>query len=100
MTPFVLTNAANSDLKKIARSTQGKWGNEQRNFYIKQFDDASHMLAKTPLAGKSCDETRAGYKKFPVGSHLIFYIKGENSRIKIVRILHKRTDVELNLQAP
>jgi len=100
MKPFVLTKAAKLDLKKVARFTQDEWGKDQRNFYIKQFDDAFHMLAQTPLAGKSCDDIRSGYKKFPVGSHLIFYTEGKNSKLRIIRILHKRMDVELNLRGP
>jgi toxin ParE1/3/4 len=100
MKPFVLTNAAKSDLKKVAKYTQEKWGKNQRNFYIKQFDDTFHMLADTPLAGRSCDNIRASYKKFPIGSHIIFYIEAESSKIKIIRILHKRMDVELKLQGP
>jgi len=44
---FELSNAAKSDLKNIALFTQKKWGKEQRNIYVKQFDDAFHMLAST-----------------------------------------------------
>lgn len=97
---FELTNAAKADLKSIALFTQKEWGREQRNVYVKQFDDAFHMLADTPLVGKVCDHIKIGYKKFPIGSHIIFYKDGSNSTITVVRILHKRMDVELNLQDP
>lgn len=97
---FLLTHAAKFDLKNIALYTQKEWGKKQRNFYIKQFDDAFHMLADTPLVGKACDHIKVGYKKFPVGSHLIFYKEGTISSIEIIRILHKRMDDELNLQDP
>lgn len=97
---FKLTNAAKADLKSIALFTQKEWGREQRNVYVKQFDDAFHMLADTPLVGKSCDHIKEGYKKFPIGSHVIFYISESSFSIAVVRILHKRMDVELNLQDP
>lgn len=97
---FELTNAAKADLKSIALFTQEEWGREQRNVYVKQFDNAFHMLADTSLVGKACDHIKVGYKKFPIGSHVIFYKSGSNSSIEIVRILHKRMDVELNLQDP
>lgn len=100
MKSFVLTNAAKADLRSIALYTQREWGREQRNVYIKQFDDAFHMLADTPLVGKACEEIRADYKKFPIGSHMIFYREKTNSSIEVVRILHKRMDAELNLQEP
>ena len=82
------------------RFTQDRWGRDQRNIYIKQFDDAFHMLSDTPLSGKYCDQIRAGYKKFPTGSHIIFYKDGTDSIIQIIRILHKRMDVDLNSQDP
>lgn len=95
---FVLSHAAKADLKIIALYTQKEWGKEQRNIYVKQFDDAFHLLADTPLVGKSCENIKAGYKKFPIGSHIIFYKEGTSSSIEIIRILHKRMDVELNIQ--
>jgi len=97
---FSLTNAAKADLKAIAIFTQKEWGGEQRNVYVKQFDDAFHMLSDAPLVGKACDNIKVGYKKFPIGSHIIFYKKKANSSIEVIRILHKRMDVELNLQDP
>lgn len=99
MTPFKLTNAAKSDLKKIAIYTHNEWGRDQRNIYINQFDRAFHMLADSPSTGKVCDEVKAGYKKFPMGSHIIFYTIGSNSKILIVRILHKTMDIDRNLLA-
>lgn len=93
---FTLSNAAKADLKGIALFTQKEWGREQRNAYVKQFDDVFHKLAGTPLVGKTCDHIKLGYKKYPVGSHIIFYKNEANSSLEVVRILHKRMDVDLN----
>ncbi|WDE03833.1 type II toxin-antitoxin system RelE/ParE family toxin [Thalassomonas viridans] len=98
MKAFVLTNAAKADLKRLALYTQKEWGKEQRNLYLKQFDDAFYMLADTPSVGKACDNIKAGYKKFPIGSHIVFYKKGADAYIEVIRILHKRMDAEVNLQ--
>lgn len=100
MRPFALANEAKADLKAIARFTEKRWGREQRNLYIKQFDDAFHFLAATPLAGKACDYIRAGYRKFPQGSHILFYKAGAVSKIEIVRILHKSMDVDSKFDKP
>lgn len=100
MTPFELTNAAKYDLKKIAIYTHEKWGRNQRNITIKQFDDTFHMHADSPLAGRACDEIKAAYKKFPMGSHIIFYKTDSNSKILVVRILNKKMDIERNLITP
>lgn len=97
MRSFVLTRKAKSDLCAIAEFTELRWGKAQRNLYIKQFDDAFHRLADTPLVGKACDYLITGYRKFPQGSHVIFYKQGSQSCIEIVRILHKSMDVEFRL---
>lgn len=93
MSAFFLTNKAKNDLKEIAAYTEKYWGREQRNIYLKQFDEIFHMLSKTPYAGKSCDYVKKGYRKVPQGSYIIFYRSGKDSSIEIVRILHKQMDV-------
>lgn len=99
MKPFDLTHKAKTDLRKIAVFTEANWGVEQRNAYIKQFDEAFHRLAACPLMGKQCDEIMPGYRKFPQGSHMIYYKRGSSCVIEIVRILHKSMDVEVQLLA-
>ncbi len=98
MGAFTLTNKAKADLKSIAIYTQRKWGKSQRALYLKQFDDAFHLLADAPDAGANCDFIKLGYRKFPHTSHVIFYRIVGDSQIEIVRILHKRMDVEINLK--
>jgi toxin ParE1/3/4 len=93
MKPFQLTYKAKSDLRDIALFTSRLWGREQRNVYLKQFDDSFWLLAENSALGKTCDEIRDGYRKFPQGSHVIFYRQIGNQDIEIVRILHKSMDV-------
>jgi toxin ParE1/3/4 len=93
MQHFQLTNKALDDLKKIAVYTQKNWGVEQRNNYVKQLDETFHLLGKSPKTGNACDYIKPGYRKFPHGSHIIFYCDGTKANIKIVRILHRRMDV-------
>jgi toxin ParE1/3/4 len=64
---------------------------------LNNWTKAFHMLADTPLAGKACDNIKAGYKKFPQGSHIIFYKVGSQTSIEIIRILHKHMDVDAQL---
>lgn len=99
MKPFQLTAKAKSDLKDIALFTSRRWGREQRNGYLKQFDDTFRLLANNPATGKACDEIRAGYRKFPQGSHVIFYKQIDSQQILIIRILHKSMDVNLTFGA-
>ena len=58
------------------------------------------MLADIPLVGKVCENIKTGNKKLPIGRHVIFYKEGTNASIEVVRILHRRMDVDLNFQDP
>ena len=99
MKAFVLTNKAKADLKAIAIFTEKRWGREQRNNYIKQFDNTFHLLAKNPSIGKACDPIKSGYQKSLHSSHIIFYRRGSKSVIEIIRILHKNMDTESRLES-
>jgi len=100
MGTFTLTNKAKTDLKSVATYTQRKWGKSQRGIYLKQFDDAFHLLADTPEVGTKCDFIKLGYRKFPNISHVIFYRILDKTQIEIIRILHKRMDAEINMRNP
>jgi len=55
------------------------------------------MLAKSPELGKSCDDIMPDYRKFPQGSHIVFYKDGSSSKIEVIRILHKSMDVDTQI---
>ena len=93
MVNFHLTELAKQDLRSIGRYTQTTWGREQRNTYLAKIDAAFQLLAMEPQLGKSCDDLRPGYRKYPVGKHLIFYRQSAD-RLEIIRILHQRMDIE------
>lgn len=97
MAQFQLSKEAKNDLRSIAIFTDNRWGREQRNLYIKQLDDAFFMLTQNPNLGISCDYIRDGYRKFPQGSHIIFYKRTVKSDILVVRILHKSMDYDSQL---
>ena len=92
MVNFQLTELAKQDLRSIGRYTQTTWGREQRNIYLAKIDAAFQLLTMEPQLCKSCDDLRAGYRKYPVGKHLIFYRQSANS-LEIIRILHERMDI-------
>lgn len=94
---FHLTQKAKADLKEIARYTQKTWGHGQRNIYLQKIDIAFHDLSETPDIGRDCDYIRAGYKKYGVGKHFIFYRAIETHHIEIVRVLHGRMNIKKRL---
>jgi len=93
MNTFTLTRRAKVDLKSIAKFTEKNWGREQRNIYIKQFDDTFHVLSDTPQIGSNCNYIQENYQKFPQGSQIIFYRMTDTNSIQIIRILHNNMDV-------
>ena len=94
MSSFDLTKAARADRKAIAKFTQERWGVRQRNTYLKEIDQVFHALAKNPVMGRACDEVREGYRKFPHGSHVIYYKQIDSDVLLVVRILHMTMDVD------
>ena len=85
MAMFRLTQLALADLRSIGRYPQMNWGREQRNRYVAKLDECFHLLAEKPLRGVSCDDLRSGYRKYPVGRHIVFYREAQALQAKIKR---------------
>ena len=94
MADFTLTQKAKADLKDIARFTQKRWGREQRNKYLELLDASFRKIARNPAMGRNCGEIKAGYHKFPTGSHVIYYRRSSGPTIEIICVLHESMDVE------
>lgn len=94
MPSFKVTVKAKSDLIAIGRFTEKEWGVDKRRSYLKQLDTCFTQLASNPELGVAVDFVAQGYRKFPHGSHLIFYKLNSEDIVEIIRVLHKRMDVE------
>jgi toxin ParE1/3/4 len=93
MPQFKLRPKARQDLADIWRYTLKTWGEVQADTYIRDLNRAFHALAEQPYMGTDCEFIKSGYRKHPVGQHIIFYCP-VCSGIEVNRILHKRMDVE------
>ncbi|MDQ6966992.1 MAG: type II toxin-antitoxin system RelE/ParE family toxin, partial [Mariprofundaceae bacterium] len=94
MPAYRVANKAHDDLISIGRFTVKQWGMAQRNFYLQQLDDCFSRIAGNPELGMACDFIADRYRKFPHGSHIIFYKQGADGVIEIIRVLHKSMDIE------
>ena len=92
-----MSKKAKADLLGIGGITVKKWGVAKRNIYLKQFDKCFTQLSENPGLGVVCDYIKDGYRKFPQGSHLIFYKLSSSNVVEIIRILHQSMDEESNL---
>lgn len=87
-----LTPRAISDMRQIGRYTERRWGREQRDIYLRALDQRFATLADNPLLGRARPEIAAGYRSLPHGSHLIFYMIG-NDTIDIIGVPHQSMDL-------
>ena len=97
MTGFALSPRAREDLSEIWDFTAHHWGMDQADRYIRQIVSVCDGLGSGRLQGRSAEAVRAGYRKYAVGSHIIFYRLRDADKAEVIRILHQRMDVERHL---
>lgn len=91
MSPLGRAPAARGDLSSIWDFTKEHWDETQAEIYIKEMRAAIERVAANPQRGRACDEIRKGYRRYSLGSHVIFYIEGADS-VAVIRVLHQRMD--------
>ena len=89
---FRLTPRAAADLEAIAYYTIGTWGPAQMADYLRSMYRRFEWLAENPLAGRDRNDVHPGYRSFPEGSHIIFYLISDE-QIDIIGIPHKSMDI-------
>ncbi|MCG7307907.1 type II toxin-antitoxin system RelE/ParE family toxin [Brachybacterium sp. ACRRE] len=89
MKRFRLTPAAQRDLSEIWDFTEDRWSASQAESYLRDIQNAIERLAADPDRGRPVDDIRQGYRRYGIGSHLVFYVQ-RGDRIDVIRILHQR----------
>lgn len=87
---------AENDLVNIWLYSFKQWGKGQADLYLDEIGYCIDSIADNPEIGVNCNHIRKGYKKISVNSHVIFY-QCKKDTIEIIRVLHKRMDVEKNI---
>ncbi|WP_288431689.1 type II toxin-antitoxin system RelE/ParE family toxin [uncultured Agrobacterium sp.] len=95
MKALALSPAAEADLDHSWEHSATNWGLDQADRYTDEIRDACLDLAAGVRHGRPVD-VRSGYLKYNTGAHMI-YFRDQGDRLDIVRILHQRQDVILNL---
>lgn len=91
MNSYRLTPAAQRDLASIWDYTEERWDQQQAETYVLEIKSAVERIAAQPNRGRAVDDIRAGYRRYSIGSHLIFYRERDNG-VDVIRILHQRMD--------
>jgi toxin ParE1/3/4 len=94
---YLLSPAAQSDLDQIWNYTYDRWNPDQAEEYLRELQRALERAGTNPLIGRPCDEIRPGYRKLAAGSHILFYRLLPEDVIDVVRVLHRRMDIDRHL---
>ena len=95
---YLISKQAIDDLNIIWVYTLHKWSKEQADRYYDLIIEEIEFVANNFMIGKSAEQTRKNYRVTKVKSHLIFYRKGDNEIVEIVRILHQKMSIEKHLK--
>lgn len=93
---YKLSGAAASDIEELLTRSVLDFGLARTETYYQSLTHCLELLGDNPEMGSTMDDIRPGYRCFLHKSHAIFYTPREQD-ILIVRILHKRMDVDRNL---
>lgn len=89
---YRLTPRALADLDAIADYSLEQWGRDRTERYLKGLTARMALLAETPSLGRDRSEVVAGYRSFPEGRHLVFYIEISDG-IAIIGVPHASMDM-------
>ena len=93
MAGFHLRERAREDLTIIWRYSAKHWGAKQADRYYREMLACCKELASNPQLGRQRDEIKAGYRSFPQGRHVVFYLI-TSAGVEIIGIPHQSEDVE------
>jgi toxin ParE1/3/4 len=96
---YALRELAVADLEAIWVYTVEQWGIEQAERYLKSVFACFEDLAANPHLGRQRDEVKAGYRSFPQGRHVVFYLVVP-AGIEVIGIVHQSADVDSHLGQP
>jgi len=96
MSNYHLSPRARSDLREIWRHSVDGWGTEQAKRYQYLLRQAIERIAADPRLGRSCEDIRAGYRRYSAQAHMVFFPIGANG-IDIIRVLHQSMDFPRHL---
>lgn len=92
---YRLTPRALSDLDAIAVFSLDDWGPKQTQTYLDQVAKRFQWLAENPTIGRMRDDVAEGYRSFPEGKHVIYYLIMDDE-IAIIGVPHGAMDVSLH----
>ena len=94
---FVLTKAAEADVRDIIRYTRRQWGGDQTRSYIAGLTRGIEAVAAGAGVFKDMTAVYPGLRMVHCQHHYIFCLPRENAPALVVAILHERMDLMTRL---
>lgn len=98
MRNYRLSDAADGDLKAIARYTLQEWGEAQTIRYMHTLDEIFSTLVNKPLTARKFSPRFPDVMMIRCQRHLAFYLHPENEMPLIIAVLHERMDFVARLK--
>lgn len=96
---YLLRELARADLEAIWVYTVGQWGAKQAERYLQGLFGCFEELAASPRLGREGDDLKPGYRSFPQGQHVVFYVIA-SAGIEVIGIVHQSADVDAHPGEP
>lgn len=90
---YILTEAAEADLRKIIRYTRKQWGEAQVRRYITRLEQGITHVVSGKGAFKDMGALYPALRVAHCEHYYVFYLPHETSSALIVAILHERMDL-------
>jgi toxin ParE1/3/4 len=91
--PYVLTSAAEADLRDIVRYTRREWGEVQARRYLAGLKAGIERIATGPVAGRDMTSLHPGLRMARCRHHFIFFLPRANAPTLVVELFHERMDL-------
>lgn len=96
-TSYVLTTAAEADLRGIIRYTRQQWGDTKVRTYIAKLERSIERLASGQGAFRQIDGLHPALRVAHCEHHFVFCLPRGDAPALIVAILHERMDLMARL---
>jgi plasmid stabilization system protein ParE len=93
LTGYILTDAAEADMRGIIRYTRKEWGNAQARRYIVKLEQGIARLASRQGTFKDMSALYPALLMSHCEHHYVFCLPRESSPALIVAIFHDRMDL-------
>ncbi len=91
--PYILTRAAEADLREVIRYTRRQWGTAQARRYASELQNCVEALASGEGRHRDVGDLHPGLRMVHCEHHYIFCLPRSDAPALIVAILHERMDL-------